>query len=89
MSILSISANIFHTIFCQDTGQFLKQYLLLNFRAQDKAAVQLSELEEEMEQRIQAAEQKVKKEVSIFCLHNFIVTKLSVGLYRINGQVSL
>ncbi|XP_075267456.1 ras and EF-hand domain-containing protein [Opisthocomus hoazin] len=31
-------------------------------RAQDKAAVQLSELEEEMEQRIQAAEHKVKKE---------------------------
>ncbi|NWY59054.1 RASEF protein, partial [Chionis minor] len=31
-------------------------------RAQDKAAVQLSELEEEMEQRIQAAEYKVKKE---------------------------
>uniref|UniRef100_A0A8D0F4A6 RAS and EF-hand domain containing n=1 Tax=Strix occidentalis caurina TaxID=311401 RepID=A0A8D0F4A6_STROC len=31
-------------------------------RAQDKAAVQLSELEEEMEQRIQAAEHKVEKE---------------------------
>ncbi|XP_030910205.2 ras and EF-hand domain-containing protein [Melopsittacus undulatus] len=31
-------------------------------RAQDKAAVQLSELEEEMEQRIQAAEHKAKKE---------------------------
>ncbi|NXM24016.1 RASEF protein, partial [Oxyruncus cristatus] len=31
-------------------------------RAQEKAAVQLSELEEEMEQRIQAAEHKVKKE---------------------------
>ncbi|NXA21284.1 RASEF protein, partial [Ibidorhyncha struthersii] len=31
-------------------------------RAQDKAAVQLSELEEEMEQRIQAAEHKVTKE---------------------------
>ncbi|NXH23127.1 RASEF protein, partial [Bucco capensis] len=31
-------------------------------RAQDKAAVQLSELEEEMEQRIQAAEHKIKKE---------------------------
>ncbi|XP_010023157.1 PREDICTED: ras and EF-hand domain-containing protein [Nestor notabilis] len=31
-------------------------------RAQDKATVQLSELEEEMEQRIQAAEHKVKKE---------------------------
>ncbi|XP_040436710.1 ras and EF-hand domain-containing protein [Falco naumanni] len=31
-------------------------------RAQDTAAVQLSELEEEMEQRIQAAEHKVKKE---------------------------
>ena len=58
-------------------------------RAQDKAAVQLSELEEEMEQRIQAAEQKVKKEVSTFCLHNFIVAKLSVGLYTTNGQVSL
>lgn len=31
-------------------------------RAQDKAAIQLSELDEEMEQRIQAAEQKIKKE---------------------------
>ncbi|XP_053911037.1 ras and EF-hand domain-containing protein isoform X2 [Cuculus canorus] len=31
-------------------------------RAQDRAAVQLSELEEEMEQRIQAAEHKVKME---------------------------
>ncbi|NWS18593.1 RASEF protein, partial [Pachyramphus minor] len=31
-------------------------------RAQEKAAVQLNELEEEMEQRIQAAEHKVKKE---------------------------
>ncbi|NXY08285.1 RASEF protein, partial [Pteruthius melanotis] len=31
-------------------------------RAQDKAAIQLSELEEEMELRIQAAEHKVKKE---------------------------
>ncbi|XP_027526600.1 ras and EF-hand domain-containing protein isoform X3 [Neopelma chrysocephalum] len=31
-------------------------------RAQEKAAVQLSELEEEMEQRIQAAEHNVKKE---------------------------
>ncbi|NXN94239.1 RASEF protein, partial [Rhinopomastus cyanomelas] len=31
-------------------------------RAQDKAVFQLSELEEEMEQRIQAAEHKVKKE---------------------------
>ncbi|CAN0320605.1 unnamed protein product [Bubo scandiacus] len=31
-------------------------------RAQDKAALQLSELEEEMEQRIQAAEHKVEKE---------------------------
>ncbi|KAJ7335571.1 hypothetical protein JRQ81_013512 [Phrynocephalus forsythii] len=31
-------------------------------RAQDKAAMQLSELEEEMDQRIQAAEHKIKKE---------------------------
>ncbi|NWT04296.1 RASEF protein, partial [Mionectes macconnelli] len=31
-------------------------------RAQEKAAIQLSELEEEMEQQIQAAEHKVKKE---------------------------
>ncbi|XP_053159558.1 ras and EF-hand domain-containing protein isoform X2 [Hemicordylus capensis] len=31
-------------------------------RAQDKAAIQLSELEEEMDQRIQAAEHKIKKE---------------------------
>lgn len=33
------------------------------YRAQDKAAMQLGELEEEMEQRIQATERKVKKEV--------------------------
>ncbi|XP_054842114.1 ras and EF-hand domain-containing protein [Eublepharis macularius] len=31
-------------------------------RAQDKAAMQLSELEEEMDQRVQAAEHKIKKE---------------------------
>ncbi|EMP30408.1 Ras and EF-hand domain-containing protein [Chelonia mydas] len=31
-------------------------------RAQDKAAIQLSEMEDEMDQRIQAAEHKVKKE---------------------------
>ncbi|XP_053264187.1 ras and EF-hand domain-containing protein isoform X1 [Podarcis raffonei] len=31
-------------------------------RAQDKAAIQLGELEEEMDQRIQAAEHKIKKE---------------------------
>lgn len=33
------------------------------YRAQDKASMQLDELEEEMEQRIQATERKVKKEV--------------------------
>ncbi|NXP20084.1 RASEF protein, partial [Scytalopus superciliaris] len=58
-------------------------------RAQDKAAVQLSELEEEMEQRIQAAEHKVKKEVSNLYLQNFIATKLSVVLSRIDGQVTI
>lgn len=42
-----------------------KVYLPLNFRAQDKAAMQLSELEEEMDQRIQAVEHKVRKDVSI------------------------
>lgn len=56
---------MFHTVFLQARVQFLREYFLLNFRAQDKAAVQLSELEEEMELRIQAAEHKVKKEVSI------------------------
>lgn len=35
-------------------------------RAQDKAAMQLSELEEEMDQRIQAAEQKTRKDVSLW-----------------------
>jgi len=39
---------------------------LLNFRAQDKAAMQLSELEEEMDQRIQAAEHKTRKDVSLW-----------------------
>lgn len=39
---------------------------LLNFRAQDKAAMQLSELEEEMDQRIQAAEHKTRKHVSLW-----------------------
>lgn len=82
-------ANFFHINFCQDTRQVLREYLLLNFRAQDKAAAQLSELEEEMEQRIQAAEHKVKKEVSILHLHNFIMTELSVNLCRIDGQVCL
>lgn len=77
----------FTQCFCQARGQFLREHLLLNFRAQDKAAVQLSELEEEMEQRIQAAEHKVKKEVSILYLQNFIITKLLVVLRRIDGQV--
>lgn len=40
--------------------------ILLNFRAQDKAAMQLSELEEEMDQRIQAAEHKTRKDVSVW-----------------------
>lgn len=39
---------------------------LLNFRAQDKASMQLSELEEEMDQRIQAAEHKTRKDVSFW-----------------------
>lgn len=38
----------------------------LPFRAQDKAAMQLSELEEEMDQRIQAAEHKTRKDVSVW-----------------------
>lgn len=63
----------FTQCFCQARGQLLRECLLLNFRAQDKAAVQLSELEEEMEQRIQAAEHKVKKEVSILYVRNFII----------------
>lgn len=78
--------DVFHTVFFfQARGQFLREYFLLNFRAQDKAAVQLSELEEEMELRIQAAEHKVKKEVSILYLQSFIITKLSVVLNRIDG----
>lgn len=40
--------------------------MLLNSRAQDKAAMQLSELEEEMDQRIQAAEHKTRKDVSLW-----------------------
>lgn len=39
---------------------------LLTFRAQDKAAMQLSELEEEMDQRIQAAEHNTRKDVSMW-----------------------
>lgn len=77
----------FTQCFFQARGQFLRGYFLLNFRAQDKAAVQLSELEEEMELRIQAAEHKVKKEVSILYLQSFIITKLSVVLNRIDGQL--
>lgn len=43
-----------------------KVCFLLNFRAQDKAAMQLSELEEEMDQRIQAVEHKTRKDVSVW-----------------------
>lgn len=77
----------FTQCFFQARGQFLSKYFLLNFRAQDKAAVQLSELEEEMELRIQAAENKVKKEVSILCLQNFIITNFSVVLCRIDKHI--
>jgi hypothetical protein len=44
----------------------------LNFRAQDKAAIQLSELEEEMDQRIQAVENESRKDVSLWIGHSFI-----------------
>lgn len=44
--------------------------LLLNSRAQDKAALQLSEMEEEMDQRIQAAEHKTRKDVSFWDWHS-------------------
>lgn len=40
-----------------------------------------------MEQRIQAVEHKVKKEVSILYLQNFIIAKLSVVLSRIDDWV--
>lgn len=80
-------ADSFTECFFQAGGQFLREYFLLNFRAQDKAAVQLSELEEEMELRIQAAEHKVKKEVSILYLQYFIITELSVILSGIDGYV--
>lgn len=78
---------MFHTVFLQARVRFLREYFLLNFRAQDKAAVQLSELEEEMELRIQAAEHKVKKEVSISYLQYFVITKLSVILSRMDGHL--
>lgn len=77
----------FTQCFFQAGGQFLSKYFLLNFRAQDKAAIQLSELEEEMELRIQAAEHKVKKEVSILYLQYFMITELSVILSSIDGHV--
>lgn len=77
----------FAQCFFQARRQFLREYFLLNFRAQDKAAVQLSELEEEMELRIQAAERKVKKEVSILYWQNFIIPELSVVLSSIDGHV--
>lgn len=77
----------FTQCFCEARGQFLREYLHLHFRAQDKAAVQLSELEEEMEQRIQAAEHKVKKEVSILYFQNFIIAKLSMVLSRFDDQM--
>ena len=50
----------------QGQGYNEKVCILLNFRAQDKAAMQLSELEEEMDQRIQAAEHKTRKDVSLW-----------------------
>lgn len=37
--------------------------LLLCYRAQDQASMQLSEMEEEMDQRIQATERKTREQV--------------------------
>lgn len=48
------------------------QWFFLNFRAQDKAAIQLSELEEEMDQRIHAVENETRKDVSLWIDHSFI-----------------
>lgn len=47
-------------------------FFFFNFRAQDKAAIQLSELEEEMDQRIQAVENETRKDVSLWMKHSFI-----------------
>lgn len=43
-----------------------------NFRAQDKAAIQLSELEEEMDQRIHAVENETRKDVSLWIGLSFV-----------------
>lgn len=52
--------------------QVYNAFFFFNFRAQDKAAIQLSELEEEMDQRIQAVENETRKDVSLWMKHSFI-----------------
>lgn len=52
--------------------QVPNEFFFLNFRAQDKAAIQLSELEEEMDQRIHAVENETRKDVSLWIDHSFI-----------------
>lgn len=65
-----------------------KVCILLNFRAQDKAALQLSELEEEMDQRIQAAEYKTRKDVSFWVGHSFQQIFMRCFLWRGPRQYS-
>lgn len=43
--------------------------LLLFYRAQDQASMQLSEMEEEMDQRIHAAERKTREQVGHVHIH--------------------
>lgn len=45
--------------------QYSEIILLLFCRAQDQASMQLSEMEEEMDQRIQAAERKTREQVGL------------------------
>lgn len=49
--------------------------LFLSCRAQDQASMQLSEMEEEMDQRIHAAERKTREQVGEMQKHNFWMLK--------------
>jgi len=43
--------------------EYREMIIFLFFRAQDQASMQLSEMEEEMDQRIHAAERKTREQV--------------------------
>lgn len=54
------SSTVFTDLFFNNEG-----IMLLFCRAQDQATMQLSEMEEEMDQRIQAAERKTREQVGL------------------------